>query len=367
MRRHTLVLVWLLAACGSPEKPTPLGRMNPSGGLPELGSPLRSDATGLAVLSAQPGAPASAPIDLDMKIVTLRVAGSESRMLALGLRAALPRLRACFEKASPQAAGGWLDISLSVDAKGVASAVKTKGDLAKDIGGCAESAISAQIFEPKEGRAAATIEAGIRFTTVDEKGRPSLSPNDGLFRAPDGTCLALEIFDCPANKQCAAPKERAVACPNELGLPEIAKPGSADRRVDLAVSGGKPGQNSERLVLSRVAERCSVFKTVGGDDPVDDASVAEELTDAPCADFDRAWNLAQQKFGAAKATTKKSAHALTRAVGLWQMGKDGVPVVSEVRWTGENKKLDSAFSELVGVAAAVAKKRGVLVLGRLRE
>ncbi len=338
--------------------------MVPTGAPMSLDAPAQADAVGLATPTTT-AAPALPPVALDVRIVTLRIAGSEPRVLAAAVRTALPAVRACFEKAAPKTAR-WLDVALTVDAAGAASAVKAKGDLAPEIGSCAEKIFSAQSFEPKQGRAAATIELGIRFSTVDETSRPELTKNDTLFRSPDGSCLALEVFTCPPNKSCAAPRERPIACPTEFGLAEIAKPGEADKRVDLSLSGGKTGQAGERVALSRVAERCSLFKVVGIGD-AGEAAASQELVDLPCADFDRAFSLAEKSFQNAKPTTANAPNALTRAVSLWRMGKDSVPVVAEVRWTGDNKKLDASFAELVGIVAKAAKARGALKLARFVE
>jgi hypothetical protein len=362
--RIVLLLALSALACGAPKQQETLGRMVPTGAPIELDGPAQSDAVGLATPTAS-AAPALPPVALDVRIVTLRIAGSEPRLLAASLRTTLPEVRACFEKAVPKTAR-WLDMALTVDAAGVASAVKAKGDLAPELGPCAEKIFSAQSFEPKKGRAVATIELGIRFTTVDEASRPQLTKNDTLFRSPDGSCLALEVFTCPPNKSCPAPRERPIACPTEFGLAEIAKPGSADKRVDLSLSGGKSGQAGERVALSRVAERCSLYKVVGIGDS-GEAAASQELVDMPCADFERAFTLAERSFQDAKPTTSKTPHALTRAVSLWRMGKDSVPVVSEVRWTGDNKKLDATFTELVGIVATAAKGRGALKLARFVE
>ncbi|MBL8742893.1 MAG: hypothetical protein JNK04_17410 [Myxococcales bacterium] len=301
---------------------------------------------------------------LDVRIVTLRITGSEPRLLATTVRAALPDVRSCFEKAAPKS-GRWVDVTLAVDAAGAPSGVKTKGDLAADIGACVEAVFAGKTFEPKAGRVA-TLEIGIRFTTVDETSRPSLTKNDTLFRSPDGSCLALEVFNCPPNKSCAAPRERPIACPTELGLADIAKPGDADKRIDLAMSGGKSGEAGERVVLSRVGDRCSLYKVVGIGEGGEDAAT-KELVDVPCADFERIFPLAEQRFAGAKPANPKSPKGVTRTVAFWRMGKDSVPIVSEVRWTGENKKLDASFGELVAIVSKAAKGRGALALRRFVE
>ena len=357
------LLALCLVGCGAPKQDT-LGRMVPTGAPISLDAPAQSDAVGLATPTAS-AAPSLAPVALDVRIVTLRIAGSEPRVLATTVRSALPQVRACFEKAAPKTAR-WLDVTLGVDGAGAPSGVKTKGDLAPEIGACAEKIFGALSFEPKQGRAAATIEIGIRFSTVDESSRPQLTKNDTLFRSADGSCLALEVFTCPPNKSCAAPRERPIACPNEFGLAEIAKPGDAEKRLDVSASGGKSGQAGERVALSRIGDRCSLLKVVGIGE-AGEAAASQELVDLPCADFDRAFSLAERSFQGAKPTTAKAPNALTRGVSLSRMGKDSVPVVSEVRWTGDNKKLDASFDELAGIVAKAAKGRGALALARFVE
>ncbi len=336
--------------------------MVPTGAPLELGAPAQTDTIGLSTPTAS-GAPALPPVALDVRIVTLRIASSEPRLFATTVRAALPEVRACFEKAAPKT-GHWLDLALTVDAAGAPSGVKAKGDLASSVGACAEKVFSAQSFEPRLGRAPVSVEVGIRFSTVDESSRPQLTKNDTLFRSPDGSCLALEVFTCPPNKSCPAPRERPVACPTELGLVDMAKPEDAEKRFDLSLFGGKAGQAGERVMLSRVGDRCSLNKLVGID--AEEVVAQEELVDIPCADFERAFALSERIFKRAVGTTTLDPRAVTRGISVWSTRKEREPGIRERAWKGKNEA-DAAFDELARVVAKIASSRGSLKLARFVE
>ncbi len=355
-------LAWplLAAACASapdaePQRPPPsrLAAYEAFGGAD-------GPAPGVSGSAEPTPPPPTKSVPLDVRLVTLRVLGPEQRLLAATLRGSLPAIKACAPTELGQ--GFWLDVSLTVDAAGASSELKLKSE-APGVTECVQKVLSGLAFEPRKNRNAVTIDAGIRFTTVDETGRDTLTSNDNLFRNKDGTCLALGVVDCPRNKMCAAPKSRPVLCPTEFGLPKPPDPGASDRRLDVSISGGKPGQGLERVALLRTGERCSLLKEISAADPVLSPTQIE-IVDAPCADFDEAWSFAKLHFGGKKPKGKTNTpHAVTRAVVLSQMGPDSVPLVDDVRWTGEGP-LDGPFGELATKVAKAAKKRGALPLSR---
>jgi hypothetical protein len=105
--------------------------------------------------------------------------------------------------------------------------VKAKGDLASSVGACAEKVFSAQSFEPRQGRAPVSVEVGIRFSTVDESSRPQLTAERHAIPITRRQLSRAGGVHLPAQQEVRpAPRERPVACPTELGLVDMAKPGT---------------------------------------------------------------------------------------------------------------------------------------------
>lgn len=354
----------VLASCAPPPEPRPLAV--PATSPATAPAHVATTAPEAAPAATAVVAPPPAPPPVAAQIVTLQISGAEPRLLVPGVRAVLPGLVACFEEARPGVAG-WLRLGLTVDASGAGSGVSVKGNLAPALGPCAERALAAAKLEARPGAKPATIEADVRIGVLtDGRASRELRDDEKLRQEADGTCAGVETFDCPPHKVCAAPKVTPVVCPTERGLPPATPPSSALRRVDVRVSGGKPGQGSEALIFSTGTDGCSVLKIVAGmPDPPLPAPDHRELSDIQCADFERIWKLATARFAGKRPRGTQHPDAVARTVALWRKTRaDSVPVVDEAAWSGQSA-LDGAFGELVALAGPISAARGKMRLNRL--
>jgi hypothetical protein len=296
------------------------------------------------------------------RLISLNVPGAEPRLVVPPLRDATARTGECVNALRPRPSPGFAALRVAVDEAGVTSLSPPEGPESAVVA-CARAALSGLPVPRRPPTKAFVVPLVIMVLAPEsEVGLPELAKRESLAISPDGTCQGQVFMTCPPHKSCPGPERRAVKCPVEHDLPALVSPGSATRRLDVAVSGGKPGSVGERLAFSRGPDGCSLYKesTTPGE-PVEER--ADEVVDLPCADFERAWSAGVPLVTRRASGTPNAPDSVTRSVMRWVRGADGVPIVTEVRWTGRSP-LDTAFESLASIVGPLAAGRGKLSLSR---
>jgi hypothetical protein len=308
-------------------------------------------------LSALPAVSSAPPVPLppppeappsEARLVSVRVTAREARVVAVPLRRALPAFAKC------SASAAWIDVALDVDVTGAPSGIAVA---ARDpsVTACARGVVEGLRFDPqKDAKLVAWIRVG---PPLADGALRELGPSDTLVPEPDGTCAGLEVHDCPPHKMCMAPQKYAARCPVELGLPPLLEPGAASRRLEIGVSGGKPGQGSETLIFAVGGDGCSLRAAIDAIEPTQPSGAA--LDDVPCAELERVWRLARARFAGKR--PQETHHP--DEVSHWVTFQSPAGFEA-VRWSGQSAA-NADFTALVDVAGPIAAARSSLRLWRL--
>lgn len=303
------------------------------------------------------------------RVVEMSVSGTEPRLSAVGLRRSLPALRDCYAADEAARAIHFVSIELTVSAEGATTnirAVPLEGTTTEGTFlDCVRGALQAQPFEPQKGRGPRQLRATLGFELPPLPAEAELSERDELRFDAAGGCFAQRTRECPANKVCAPPERRRVACPFERGLPAMAKLDDADRRVDIMLGGGKPGQTAERIALGRRGDACAAKieqRRGHGPEPRD----TSEVFDLPCADFERVHAAAQAAFPGGPPKSKAGPDSAGFLVSFWSKRRGASEAtVRDVAWAGESPRND-AFGTLADLFAGAVVKRSERGLARFR-
>lgn len=322
-----------------------------------------ASATSLAVASApapRPGLP---------RLIEVSVTGTEQRLSAVGLRRSLPALRDCYAADPAARAIHFVSIELTVSAEGAATNIRATPVEGTTAGGtfltCVSAALQAQKFEPQKGRAPRQLRATLGFELPPLPVEDELGERQVLRFDREGGCIAEAVFECPPHKDCAPAERRRVACPFERGLPAMAKLDDADRRVDLMLGGGKPGQTAERIALGKQGDACAAKieqRRGHGPEPRD----TSEVFDLPCADFERAHTAALAAFPGGPPRSKAGPDSVGFLVSFWSKRSGAREAsVRDVSWAGDSPRND-AFGELADLFARAVIERSERGLVRFR-
>jgi hypothetical protein len=304
-----------------------------------------------------------------VQLVSYELTGLEARVAAASLEVAGPRIEACAVAAAPQSFAGWLTVRADVKPGGALAGLAAEG-LGPTLGGCVEKALANVVLEGlvKPG-AKVALHASVRPRASASEARatplPALGEHEALLRVDGGLCRGRTDHECPPRKICQAPTQRDVQCPEAHGLPPALDWARADRRLRLAIGGGKTGQGPESVELGREGDACASRRSAGdGGDPLA-PKVSEDLPIA-CADFDAVWALAQKRLGAARPKSQAGrTHVISRTVAFTTRRPGLAPPLVDLRlWLGESSA-DEAFAEVARAATKLGAARAQVGLVRL--
>lgn len=305
--------------------------------------------------------PAPPPAALEVRFVSFAGKGVELRLVARRLRNAEVAMQAC--ALASASARGSLAIDVTLVRAGTVAAASAHGSAAALLGECAVQAIRAITFDPLVASSGTFSATAIIRRGVDETQLPELASGEALAVQSDATCEGVQSFPCAPHKSCRAAETRKVRCPEAHGVPER-KP-LADKRLVVAVSGGKTGQLGEELTLVEGPDQCVliVHLRIGGG-PMDGANEQREEVDIPCARARAAMKTAAAlTLHRTARATRPAVHEVTRQWALWKPGKRAPKVVTGT-WTGIAPRADAAFSKAGDALAALARDFAKLQPGR---
>jgi hypothetical protein len=310
-----------------------------------------------------------APTPHEVRLVSYELTGLEARVAAASLEVAGPRIEACVVAAAPQSFAGWLTVRADVKPGGALAGLVAEG-LGPTLGGCVEKALAPVVLEGlvRPG-AKLALHASVRPRASASDARatplPALGEHEALLRVDGGLCRGRTDHECPPRKICQAPTQRDVLCPEAHGLPPALDWARADKRLRLAIGGGKTGQGPESVELGREGDACASRRSVGdGVDPLA-PKVSEDLP-IVCADFDAVWALAQKRLGAARPKSQAGrTHVISRTVAFTTRRPGLAPPLVDLRlWLGESSA-DEAFAEVARAATKLGAARAKVGLVRL--
>lgn len=315
--------------------------------------------------SASAKASAPAPRPHAAKLVSFELTGA--RVAAASLAPAGPRIAACADAAAPASFAGWLTLRADVKPGGALAGLRADDGpgLGPALGSCVEKALAGLVLEGEvKPGAKLVMHASVRPAEPSAPPLPALDPHEVLRRVDGGVCRGMTDHECPPRKICQAPTQRDVACPEGHGLPPPLDWLRADKRLHLAIGGGKTGQRSESVELGRQGATCAVHRVAGdGADPLS-PSQSEEL-DVACAEVEAVWALAQKKLaGASPKGRGEHAHLVSRRVTFTTRSGGGPQAAAVRAWVGESP-VDEAFTEVARAATKLGGARATLRLPRL--
>jgi hypothetical protein len=254
---------------------------------------------------------------------------------------------------------------MGVSDKGEPVEPRAEGAASEALRLCFVDALRALTFDGPIKKNAKIVVTALVRSARDETSLPEMQGHEKLVVLDDASCEGMTIEPCPPHKDCVAPTRRKVRCPETYGLPPRINLHEADRRVHLGVSGGKPGQPGEEVIVAEGKDQCLlvVRSSTGENDVSPELPGEPEIqVDVPCARAKAVW-AAVTKHRLASHTKPKGTPSQTHGLGRrWQLvtrGPDDIPIVASGSWIGDDALGNAAFDAVGGAIAKLAGGAGL--------